>query len=87
MSLAWPNKKKIISFLLDTNFDESPARVAHKAATLFEVVFESEDSLKKLKQELKKEKIAIDCNACNNQGEIAIGPEDLDLDITPERIQ
>jgi hypothetical protein len=56
MSLAWPNKKKIISFLLDTNFDESPARVAHKAATLFEVVFESEDSLKKLKQELKKGK-------------------------------
>jgi len=54
MSLAWPNKKKIISFLLDTNFDESPARVAHKAATLFEVVFESENSLKKLKQELKK---------------------------------
>ena len=54
MSLNWSLKKKIISFLLDTNFDESPARVAHKAATLFEVVFESEDSLKKLKQELKK---------------------------------
>jgi hypothetical protein len=35
----------------------------------------------------EKEKIAIDCNACNNQGEIAIGPEDLDLDITPERTQ
>lgn len=54
MSLKWFDKKKIISFLLDTNFDESPSRVAHKAATLFEVVFESEDSLKKLKQELKK---------------------------------
>ena len=35
----------------------------------------------------EKEKIAIDCNACNNQGEIEIGPEDLDLDITPERTQ
>jgi len=35
----------------------------------------------------EKEKIAIDCNACNNQGEIAICPEDLDLDITPERTQ
>ena len=54
MSLAWPNKKKIISFLLETEFDESPARVAHKAATLLEVIFESDDSLKKLKQELKK---------------------------------
>ena len=54
MSLKWLDKKRIISFLLETNFDESPARVAHKAATLFEVVFESEDSLKKLKQELKK---------------------------------
>jgi len=54
MSLKWLDKKKIISFLLETNFDESPARVAHKAATLFEVVFESEHSLKKLKQELKK---------------------------------
>ena len=54
MSLKWLDKKRIISFLLDTNFDESPARVAHKAATLLEVVFESDDSLKKLKQELKK---------------------------------
>ena len=54
MSLKWLDKKKIISFLLDTNFDESPSRVAHKAANLFEVIFESEDSLKKLKQELKK---------------------------------
>ena len=39
---------------METNFDESPARVAHKAATLLEVIFESDDSLKKLKQELKK---------------------------------
>ena len=54
MSLKWLDKKKIISFLLDTNFDESPSRVAHKTANLFEVIFESEDSLKKLKQELKK---------------------------------
>ena len=54
MSLNWSLKKKIISFLLETNFDESPARVAHKAATLLEVIFESDDSLKKLKQELKK---------------------------------
>ena len=54
MSLDWSLKKKIISFLLETEFDESPARVAHKAATLLEVVFESDDSLKKLKQELKK---------------------------------
>ena len=54
MSLNWSLKKKIISFLLETEFDESPARVAHKAATLLEVIFESDDSLKKLKQELKK---------------------------------
>ena len=54
MSLKWFDKKKIISFLLETEFDESPARVAHKAATLLEVIFESDDSLKKLKQELKK---------------------------------
>ena len=54
MSLNWSLKKKIVSFLLETNFDESPARVAHKAATLLEVIFESDDSLKKLKQELKK---------------------------------
>ena len=54
MSLNWSLKKKIVSFLLETNFDESPARVEHKAATLLEVIFESDDSLKKLKQELKK---------------------------------
>lgn len=35
----------------------------------------------------QKEKFAIDCNTCNNQGEIEIGPEDLDLDKTPERTQ
>jgi hypothetical protein len=35
----------------------------------------------------EKEKIAIDCNACNNQGEIEIGVDDLQLDITPERTQ
>jgi len=29
----------------------------------------------------------MDCDACNNQGEIEIGPEDLDLDKTPERTQ
>lgn len=36
---------------------------------------------------IQKEKFAIDCNTCNNQGEIEIGPEDLDLDKTPERTQ
>jgi len=35
----------------------------------------------------RKEKFAMDCDACNNQGEIEIGPEDLDLDKTPERTQ
>lgn len=35
----------------------------------------------------EKEKIAIDCNTCNNQGEIKIDVEDLQLDITPERTQ
>lgn len=34
-----------------------------------------------------KEKFAMDCDTCNNQGEIEIGPEDLDLDKTPERTQ
>ena len=48
MSLKWLDKKRIISFLLETNFDESPARVAHKAATLFEVVFEAEDGIRDL---------------------------------------
>ena len=35
----------------------------------------------------EKEKIAIDCNTCNNQGEIKVDVEDLQLDITPERTQ
>jgi hypothetical protein len=35
----------------------------------------------------QKEKIAIDCNTCNNQGEIKVDVEDLQLDITPERTQ
>lgn len=35
----------------------------------------------------QKEKFAMDCSHCNNQGEIEIGPEDLDLDKTPERTQ
>ena len=35
----------------------------------------------------EKEKIAIDCNTCNNQGEIKVDVEDLQREITPERTQ
>jgi DnaJ-class molecular chaperone len=37
-------------------------------------------------EEAREEQWA-NCEKCNSQGEIEIGPEDLDLDKTPERTQ
>lgn len=34
-----------------------------------------------------REEIILDCNTCNNQGEITISDIDLDLNNTPEKMQ
>jgi len=34
-----------------------------------------------------REEVITDCEKCNNQGEIEIGVDDLQLDITPESTQ